>query len=220
MNPIGLFKSVLQKLKSYKESKKLRQEWRDKNLHNHTTIRERVPDNVEVGNETYGPIWVKSFGNKEERLKIGNYCSIAEDVLFLLGGNHTMSTFSQFPFDAYFNTEVQHITPTKGPIIVEDDVWIGYGATILSGVTIGQGAIIGARSVVSKNVPPYAVYVGNRVVKYRYPDTVAEKMLRFDFSKLSRADIESNSDILRIEVDETFFETEFYKSHLKEQDNI
>ena len=159
---------------------------------------------------------VKSYGNAKEHLKIGHYCCIAEDVVFLTGGNHTISTFSQFPFDAYYNTGRAHQAPCKGPIVVGDDVWIGFGATVLSGVTIGQGAIIGAKSIVTKDVPPYAIYVGNKVVKYRYPENIVEKMIRFDFSKLTPADIESNSHLLNLELDESFFETDFYIQHLKD----
>lgn len=195
---------------------KFRIQWFQKNTHNYTKVRSVFPDIVEVGKETYGAIDVRYFGNPNEHLTIGNYCSIADDVLFLTGGNHTIDTFSQFPFDAYYNTGVKHVTPTKGPIVVGDDVWIGYGATILSGVTIGQGAIIGARSVVAKDVPPYAIYVGNRVVKYRFSREIVDKIIKFDYAKLTPEDIENNSDLLNVEVDETFFETDFYKQHLKD----
>lgn len=191
-------------------------EWRKKNSHNSTKAKSQFPDVVKVGNATYGPINIKLFGNPDESLTIGNYCSIAEEVVFLPGGNHPINTFSQFPFDAYFNTGVHHQAPTKGPIVVEDDVWIGYGATILSGVTIGQGAIIGAKSVVAKDVPPYAIYVGNKVIKYRYPEHIVEKMKKFDFSKLTADEIIKNRSLFDAEIDETFFETEFYISHLKD----
>ena len=103
----------------------------------------------------------------------------------------------------------------KGPIIVGDDVWIGLNSIILSGVTIGQGAVIGARSVVAKDVPPYAVYVGNKVVKYRFNDDIIQKLLKFDYSKLTDEDIKENRELLNKEIDESFFETNFYKNHLK-----
>ena len=72
--------------------------------------------------------------------------------------------------------------PRKVDIVVEDDVWIGYGALVLSGVTIGQGSIIGARSIVTKNVPPYSIYVGNRVIGKRFPDEIIDKLISIDFS--------------------------------------
>jgi len=127
-----------------------------------------------------------------------------------------LSAFSTFPFDAYYNTGRSYQAPTKGSIVVGDDVWIGYRSTILSGVTIGQGAVIGACSVVTKDVPPYAIFVGNKVIKYRYPQNIIDKMVKFDFSKLTPDDITKNSYLLDKDVDESFFETDFYKNHLKE----
>ena len=74
--------------------------------------------------------------------------------------------------------------PRKVDIIVEDDVWIGYGALILSGVTIGQGSIIGARSIVTKDVPPYSIYAGNKVIRKRFPDEIIQKLSTIDFEKI------------------------------------
>lgn len=70
-------------------------------------------------------------------------------------------------------------------IVVEDDVWIGYDALILPGVTIGRGSIIGARSVVTKDIPPYSVYAGTRIVKSRFSDKIIEKLMRIDYSKVN-----------------------------------
>ena len=211
-----MIKSVRNRLVNRNKEEEFRNQWRTKNSHNYTVARFEFPDIVEVGKGTYGTIDVRWYWNKDERLTIGNYCSIADDVIFMTGGNHTLQTFSQFPFGAYYDLGENHIAPTKGPIIVEDDVWIGQGAMILSGVTVGQGAVIGARSVVSKDVPPYAIYVGNRVAKYRFPEAVIEKMVKFDFSKLTSEDIVQNKNLLNTEIDATFFETDFYKQHLKD----
>lgn len=192
-------------IKAKIDTNRIKSQWRSKNSHNYTHALGKFPDIVKVGNQTYGGINVKYFENKHEFLTIGHYCSIADEVVFLTGGNHTITTFSQFPFDAYYKTGRKSVAPTKGPIVVGDDVWIGYGATILSGVTIGQGAIIGARSVVAKDVPPYAIFVGNKVVKYRYSSNIIEEMNKFDFSKLTPEEIVENSDLLSLEIDETFF---------------
>ena len=86
----------------------------------------------------------------------------------------------------------QRESETKGDIIIEDDVWIGYGCTILSGVKIGQGAVIGTRSVVAKDIPPYAIYAGNKIIKYRFSNKVIEKLLKIDFSKINEKCIREN----------------------------
>lgn len=69
-------------------------------------------------------------------------------------------------------------------IIIEDDVWIGYDSLILSGVRIGKGSVIGARSVVAKNVPPYSVFVGNKVIKKRFPDEIIAKIESLDYGRI------------------------------------
>ncbi len=141
---------------------------------------------MKVGKFSYGSIAVESWGSEEERLEIGNFVSIAEGVKFLLGGNHEIDTFTTFPFKVKFFGEKME-AKTKGPIIVKDDVWIGTNSLILSGVVIGQGAIVAAGSVVTKDVPPYAVVGGNpaRVLKYRYPQEIVERMLKVEWSTIN-----------------------------------
>lgn len=107
-------------------------------------------------------VYIREFGN-DGRLKIGNFCFIADKVVFLLGGEHNYNRISSFPFKKYYFNEVD--ATNNGDIIIEDDVWIGYDSLILSGVKIGKGSIIGARSIVTKDVPPYSVYIGNKVIK-------------------------------------------------------
>ncbi len=87
---------------------------------------------MHIGNYSYGIINVSS--DTDNKLIIGNYCSIAENVKFLLGLDHPTNLVSTYPFKSYFMSGIDAIS--KGDIIVDDDVWIGYGATILSGVHI------------------------------------------------------------------------------------
>ena len=219
---MSIFNSVKTKICERSKRAEWDREWRALNKHNFTYLSNSFPDDIEikdivsVGNGTYGYLNVRWFWNNQERLRIGHYCSIAEGVLFLTGGNHTMDTLSSYPFNHYYDTGISHIAPTKGAIVVEDDVWIGLNAIILSGVTIGQGAVIGAGSVVAKDVPPYAVYAGNKVVKYRFSEDIIEKLLLFDYSKLTSDEIIKNGELLRTKIDNSFFESEFYKSHKKE----
>ena len=102
-----------------------------------------------------------------DKLVIGKFCSIACGAKFLFtSANHTQTSLSTYPFPLFFEEwglDVQNITSAwdnKGDIIIGNDVWIGYEAVILSGVTIGDGAIIGTRAVVTKDVPPYTIVGG------------------------------------------------------------
>lgn len=160
--------------------------WRKRNSHNYTTMMNLFPIQiVTIGKYTYGSLNVFSFGNPNEKLIIGNYCSIAAGVKFLLGGEHHPEYLMNYPFKLYLlpNDDMDD-RKTKGPIVVEDDVWIGTDAIILSGVTIGQGAIIATGSVVAKDVPPYAIYTTNRIIKYRFSGEIIDRLLKIDFSRL------------------------------------
>lgn len=163
-----------------------RKKWRKKNSHNTTiALNEFFADSVTVGKYTYGGLRVINY-NENERLRIGSYCSIAQEVTFILNADHRTDTISTFPFKVKVLGESLEGT-SKGDIIVADDVWIGYRATILSGVHIGQGAVIAAGAVVTKNVPPYAIVGGvpARVIKYRFPEEMVGELMRIDYSKLT-----------------------------------
>lgn len=106
---------------------------------------------------------------------IGNFCSIAHGATFILGGEHPKLSLST-------STTLHQINPSnrwKGDVVIGNDVWIGANATILSGVTIHTGAIVGAGAVVTKDVPPYAVIVGNpqRILRYRFEIDLIERLL-------------------------------------------
>lgn len=175
--------------------------YRLNNQHNFTNIKRYVPiSNIKVGKGTYGTIDVKLYGGTNSKLYIGNYCSIASECIFLLGGEHGYTTISTFPFKAKYMNQGE--AKTKGDIVIEDDVWLGHGCTILSGAKIGQGAIIGARSVVSKDIPPYAIYAGNRIIKYRFSQEIIEKLLKIDFSKINEDVIKNKINILYEEITE------------------
>ena len=103
----------------------------------------------------------------KDRLIIGKFCSIACGAKFLFNsGNHKMASLSTYTFPLFFeewDLEKENVAQAwdqKGDIIIDNDVWIGYEAVILSGVTIGDGAVIGCRAVVTKDIPPYTIVGG------------------------------------------------------------
>lgn len=125
-----------------------------------------------------------------DQLKIGKFCSIACGAKFLFtSANHTMHSLSTYPFPIFFEEwglDVKNITSAwdnKGDIIIGNDVWIGFEAVILSGVTIGDGSIIGTRAVVTKDVPPYTVVGGipAKPIKKRFSDKVISELLKLQW---------------------------------------
>lgn len=196
-------RKIVRKLKSIIQYYVLKKKWRKKNIHNFTKIKNRFNiDNLSVGKGTYGDIKIRDFGSDEWKMIIGNYCSIAPECTFLVTGNHQYDVISTFPWKNYFLNEENVETKKKGDILIGDDVWIGYGCLILSGVTIGQGAIIAAGSIVHKDVPPYAIYGGGRIIKYRFSREIIDTLLKIDFSKLERDTIVKNIENLYEKVTE------------------
>ncbi|QQS36858.1 MAG: CatB-related O-acetyltransferase [Ignavibacteriales bacterium] len=175
-----------------------KKKWRIKNKHNSTYPINLFPLNrVEVGYLSYGPLEVYSWGAENENLRIGNLVSIAKGVKFLLGGNHEHNLISTFPFKVRVMDQKSEAY-SKGPIRIMDDVWIGMDVIILSGLTIHQGAVIAAGSVVISDVPAYAIVGGNpaKILKYRFDFPIIEKLLLLDFSRISKKFIELNIDKL------------------------
>lgn len=161
--------------------------WRQRNLHNQTVIRNLFDfDKVTVGQATYGPLNIQEWGHPDERLTIGHYVSISEEVTFLLGGNHPYQGITTFPVKVKFLGHAKE-AQTKGAIRVGDDVWLGHNAMVMSGVNIGQGAVVAAGALVTRDVPPYAIVAGNpaRIVKYRFSETVIQELLKINYSHIS-----------------------------------
>jgi virginiamycin A acetyltransferase len=127
------------------------------------------------------------YGYGPEKLIIGRYCALAEGTRFIMAGaNHPDLGVSTFPFTIFGGEWAERTVDimlgmeTKGDTVVGNDVWIGYRSLIMPGVTIGDGAIIAAQSVVVADVPPYTIAGGNpaKPIRRRFPDEDIERLLR------------------------------------------
>ena len=150
-------------------------------------MRSKIPElvaidsRISVGRFTYGNprfmLWADS-----ERIQIGSFCSIADEVVIFGGGEHRTDWITTFPLRIAFDEPLagrDGHPATKGATTIGNDVWIGYRAMILSGVTIGHGAVIGAGAVVVSNVAAYAIVAGNpaHIVRFRFHENEIEKLL-------------------------------------------
>lgn len=150
---------------------------------------------IEVGDYTYfdDPKGPENFENNVlyhfpfigDKLIIGKFCAIATEVKFIMNGaNHKTDAFSTFPFFIFgsgweYTQPQKSELPYKGNTTIGNDVWIGYKSVIMPGVTIGDGAIVGSLSVVTKNVPAYSIVGGNpaKVIKYRFDKNTIDMLL-------------------------------------------
>jgi len=137
----------------------------------------------------------------KDRLIIGKFCSIACGAKFIFNSaNHTQKSLSTYPFPIFFEewnldkANVASAWDNKGDIIIGNDVWIGYEAVILSGVHIGDGAIIGTRAVVTKDVPPYSVVGGipAKEIKKRFDENTIMKLQKIQWWNWSYDKIQQN----------------------------
>lgn len=133
-----------------------------------------------------------------DKLIIGKFCMIASDVTFIMNGaNHLSQSISSYPFaifgNGWENAMENKSYPTKGNTIIGNDVWIGHKATIMPGVTIGDGAIIATNAMVTKDVEPYTIVGGNpaKPIKKRFSDIEIKQLLElqwwhWDIEKITR----------------------------------
>ncbi len=149
-----------------------------------------------------------------DKLIIGKFCQIAAGVEFVMNGaNHQMNAVSTYPFFTLEGWEMKppakEELPFKGDTVIGNDVWIGQNAIILPGVHIGDGAIVGANSVVGSDVAPYTIVVGNpsRLLRKRFDDELIDLLLRFKWWNRSIEEINSliplltNSDLQKVKAE-------------------
>jgi acetyltransferase-like isoleucine patch superfamily enzyme len=146
----------------------------------------------EVGDASYGRLRVRHWG-EGARLIVGSYCSFADGIEILLGGNHPTDFVTTYPFFAFPDLWPDAPTPAnfpyaRGDVVIGSDVWIGAGATILSGVRIGDGAVVAARAVVVRDVPPYGIAAGNpaAIVAHRFDEATVAQLLALRWWELPR----------------------------------
>ena len=185
---------------------KFRYKYKKQNAANFTEPADCIDLNtLKIGKKSYGTIKVLNQSTMNDiKLEIGSYCSIAKGVTFILGGEHNLSTLSTYPFKSQILKQGKE-AKSKGSIIIKDDVWIGYNAVICSGITIGQGAVIAAGSIVTKNVPPYAIVGGNpaKIIKYRFSENIIHKLLETNISELFDKMCKQDIEKLYTEINET-----------------
>ena len=151
--------------------------------------------NVRIGRHTSinGPGTRICAGKNEVR--IGAFCSIASNVV-IQEYNHAMDRVTTYSiFSHIFDQKVEEIV-SKGAIIIEDDVWIGSNAVVLSGVKIGRGSIVGAGSIVTKSIPPYSIVAGNpaKIIKRRFSDNTIQKLENSKWWEWDIEKIKANRD--------------------------
>lgn len=139
-----------------------------------------------------------------DKLIIGKFCQIASCVRFLMNGIfHMIDSISTFPFSIFSNYISQNFSkkihyPNKGDTVIGNDVWIGYNATFMPGVHVGDGAIIGANANITKNVPPYSIVGGNpaKLIRYRFNENETRDLLEIKWWDWDIEKILENVDVI------------------------
>jgi acetyltransferase-like isoleucine patch superfamily enzyme len=160
-----------------------------------------------IGRHSYSVPCVRWFEGDSARVTIGKWCSMARDVEIMPGGNHRTDTVTTYPIQRRFGLEgmEQAGQPwSKGDVVIGNDVWIGRGAKILGGVTIGDGAVVAAWSVVTRSIPPYTIVAGvpARALRQRFSNEIVESLLRIrwwdweDTVVLGRVDDLTSNDLM------------------------
>ena len=171
----------------------------------HNFVRNSVvgKSQVSVGRFTYGVenLSIKQW-NEGAALKIGAFCSLGNKINIFLGGNHRTDWITTFPFGHVYQEELGNFDilghpSTKGDIVIGNDVWVGFGVSIFSGLKIGDGAVLSANACVVKDVPPYHIVAGNpaKIVKKRFDEDIIKLLLRLKWWDLP---LESIKKIIKI----------------------
>jgi len=156
-----------------------------------------MPGHVFMGHRSYGSPVVR--GDISD-IRIGKYCSIAQNVIVDLGWHHESEFVTTYPLNVFY-PELKHIhghPKSKGDIVIENDVWVGERVIILGGVKIGNGAVIGAGSIVTKDVDPYHIVCGSPAVtkKIRFTNLQIESLLKIEWWNWEDSRVIQNANLL------------------------
>lgn len=148
-------------------------------------------------------------------LQIGKYSSLAEEILFLIDINHDYNKVYTGALSAFRGQSFKGKMKRKGQVIIQNDCWIGNGVTIMGGVTIHNGALIAAKAVVTKDVPPYAIVGGNpaKVIKYRFTHQQIQQLQQIAWWNWDQNKIKQNAKLFHGDV------SEFIAAHIEGADH-
>ena len=140
--------------------------------------------NYKIGVNSYGMPSVKNT-HPNATLSIGSYCSIANNVEIYLGGQHRTDWISSYPFPAFFKqaTHILDYETTHGDVVIGSDVWLCRNCIILSGITIGHGAVVANSAIVTKDIEPYAIVGGNpaKFIRWRFDYETRQALLKSEW---------------------------------------
>ncbi len=139
----------------------------------------------EIGEWTHGHYGLQVLSAEGGTLRIGKFCSIARGVTIILGGEHRTDWVSTYAFPALVRgaEAYQGHSRSKGDVVIGNDVWVGINSIIMSGVTLADGMVVGAGSVVRRSFPPYSIVAGNpaSLAGYRFPKEIIDELIRMQW---------------------------------------
>ncbi|WP_318512881.1 CatB-related O-acetyltransferase [Photobacterium leiognathi] len=170
-----------------------------------------------LGDQVTQEVWQSGVFGEVDKLIIGKFCSIASGATFMMAGNqgHRIDWISTFPFGNAFGDDVPSGFKRAGDTVIGNDVWIGSEAMIMPGVSIGNGAVIGSRSVITKDVAPYTVVVANNhVVKQRFTPEQVEMLTEMQWWDWSEQQLKQAMQLMcSVDVEQLYH---YYLEHVKE----
>ncbi|BBH17130.1 acetyltransferase [Nocardioides baekrokdamisoli] len=172
----------------------------ENNYHLH---RLRKSGKVVMGPHSYGAAVIRDFhtDRPQTKLVIGDYCSITATAVLMIGGNHPVDRVTTYPHRIMFDMEGACEDGIPLPVedtVIGNDVWLCQAATILAGVTVGDGAVVTAGAVVTRDVPPYAIVGGvpAKVIRYRHSPEQIEALLQVKWWDWPEEDVRAATPLL------------------------